>query len=818
MWLTPLFPHPVSGSRRRRNLTSRRGSPSPRRSTRPRLEVLEVRALLSIFTVTDNSDDPKDTGSLRWAVDNVANNTIRFAPNVTNIVLDPLNAYLHISTNLDIEGPGPNVLTITGNNGFAVFQIDSNIVSAISGLTMSGGNVRAVENDGTLTMTNCAVVGNFSGVTNYAALTMTNCTLANNSATSGNGGAIDNYGAVTMTNCTLSGNSAANGNGGGIDNESGGSLTMTNCTLADNSASGNGGGIVSMGPLQMTNCALTGNSAATGNGGGIDFEIGAFDYLTNCTVAGNSASAGGGLADEIGGVATLTNCTIAGNSAGTNEGGGVANFGTVNLGNTIIAGNNAPISGSPDVYGTVVSFGYNLIGNPTGASGFAITDLLYVNPLLGPLQHNGGPTQTMALLPGSRAINAGRNSLIPSGVTTDQRGFARIVNGTVDIGAFESRGFTIAITSGNAQSTTVNTGFLNPLVATVSSPYGDPVAGGVVTFTGPLPFGGAGATFAGGTGFYATVTIDPTGQAAVSVAANTVAGSYSVTANTGGESFSAGLILTNAPGAAAAITATAGTPQSTTVGYAFASPLQVLVTDVYGNPVPGVSVTFAAPTTGASGGFSAGAVVATSVQGIAAPTFNANTKAGVYVVTASVNGVTTPATFSLTNTPDVASSLLVSPPATVTAGTQLSFTVTAQDRYGNTATSYRGTVHFASSDRKAILPADYPFVSGDNGVHTFVATLNTAGSETITASDTGTLSLTSTAPVTAFPKSGQSSLTVPRSSSLVLPAADGGISQVRRRHRANRRVVIDTHHSVRPLVHDRARQLFSREPSGRRKG
>ena len=72
--------------------------------------------------------------------------------------------------------------------------------------------------------------------------------------------------------------------------------------------------------------------------------------------------------------------------------------------------------------------------------------------MLAPLGNYGGPTQTMALLPGSPAIDAGNNALIPAGVTTDQRGLPRIVDGTVDIGAFESSGFTIAVTSGSGQT------------------------------------------------------------------------------------------------------------------------------------------------------------------------------------------------------------------------------------------------------------------------------------------------------------------------------------------------------------------------------
>jgi hypothetical protein len=76
----------------------------------------------------------------------------------------------------------------------------------------------------------------------------------------------------------------------------------------------------------------------------------------------------------------------------------VRNLRTLNIRNTILAGNTAGLD--PDLVGTLSSSGYNLIGNASGGSGFVATDLLNVNPQLGPLQNNGGPTQTMALLAG----------------------------------------------------------------------------------------------------------------------------------------------------------------------------------------------------------------------------------------------------------------------------------------------------------------------------------------------------------------------------------------------------------------------------------
>jgi hypothetical protein len=148
---------------------------------------------------------------------------------------------------------------------------------------------------------------------------------------------------------------------------------------------------------------------------------------------------------------TLSNCTLAGNSAAI-TGGGIYNFGRLTVANTILAGNTAPAD--PDVNGSVASLGHNLIGNPSGGGGFAASlgDLLGINPLLAPLDYYGGPTQTLPLLPGSPAIDAGSNALAvdASGnpLTTDQRGFARVSNGTVDIGAFEVQNLVINLNVG----------------------------------------------------------------------------------------------------------------------------------------------------------------------------------------------------------------------------------------------------------------------------------------------------------------------------------------------------------------------------------
>jgi hypothetical protein len=173
--------------------------------------------------------------------------------------------------------------------------------------------------------------------------------------------------------------------------------------------------------------------------------------------------------------------------------------------------------------GEFVSGGHNLFSDTPGVA-LDPTDLVNTDPLLGPLADNGGPTMTMALLPGSPAIDAG----VPvPGVTTDQRGVPRPQGQAPDIGAFESRGFTLAIVSGDNQLAQAGSTFPEFLSVRVASPFGEPVAGGRVTFAAPT------------TGASAVLSTDPAiidanGQATVTATANGIGGAYAVTARTAG--------------------------------------------------------------------------------------------------------------------------------------------------------------------------------------------------------------------------------------------------------------------------------------------
>jgi hypothetical protein len=158
------------------------------------------------------------------------------------------------------------------------------------------------------------------------------------------------------------------------------------------------------------------------------------------------------------------------------------------------------------------------------------------DPKLAPLADYGGLTQTIALLPGSPAIDAGSAAWAP---TVDQRGISGPQGSSPDIGAFESRGFTITVTGGNGQSTLVNTAVAQPLQVTVASAFNEPVAGGVVTFT--VPGSGASASLSSG-----TATIGAGGVTSVTANADGQAGTYSITASASGVATAISFTLTNA--------------------------------------------------------------------------------------------------------------------------------------------------------------------------------------------------------------------------------------------------------------------------------
>jgi CSLREA domain-containing protein len=281
---------------------------------------------------------------------------------------------------------------------------------------------------------------------------------------------------------TISGVTIQNGDnvaqGGGIKLSGGGGgarLTLDDVIVSGNTASSEGGGIYNDGTLTVTNSTLSGNNTAPQGGGLFNVQDA---YLTGVTISGNSADFGGGINNANQGITlSLTNVTISGNTA-TSQGGGIFTAKSADLTNATVAFNSASVGGGIYVSGgqgdavlkntilanntgnnanaALTSLGYNIdsdgtagLTDPSDQSGTVPSPL---DPLLGALADNGGPTPTHALLAGSPAINPAGLTGAP---TTDQRGFLRS-DGSPDIGAYEfnaapSSGFWIS-TEGDVAS------------------------------------------------------------------------------------------------------------------------------------------------------------------------------------------------------------------------------------------------------------------------------------------------------------------------------------------------------------------------------
>ena len=396
------------------------------------------------ITVTNTNDS--GAGSLRQALASANDgDTIDFDSSLNGQTIRLTSGELLVNKSVTINGPGADQLAVNGNANDRAFYINPGLTVTISGVTIENGSALGlfgfgggIYNDHSiLSVNNCRFSGNLSsrygggiysyGVNGSAMLTVNSSTFSGNSAE--DGGAVYNAGrqgnaTLTVNSSTLSGNSATIA-GGGIYNDGAiGSATLTvdSSTVSGNSATYWGGGIFSNGQVGST--TLT---------------------VTNSTLSGNSASGGGGVYNSgYQGSATLivTNSTLSGNSA-PGDGGAIYNFGggggiaAVTVGDTIL---NAGASGyNLTNSGTITSLGYNVCSDGCGFYLTATSDRNNTNPMLGPLQDNGGPTFTHELLPGSPAFDAGDPNFTPP-PDYDQRGlgFPRVINGRVDIGAFES--------------------------------------------------------------------------------------------------------------------------------------------------------------------------------------------------------------------------------------------------------------------------------------------------------------------------------------------------------------------------------------------
>jgi hypothetical protein len=300
----------------------------------------------------------------------------------------------------------------------------------------------------------------------------------------------------------------------------------------------------------------------------------------------------------------------------------------------------------------------------------------------------------------------------------------------------------IAATSGTPQSAAVNTAFAAPLVATVMM-GGTPVSGAFVVFTAPST--GASGTFASNSSASETDTTNSSGVATSSVfTANGVIGANTVTATVAGVTASTSFSLTNTSGAAATITATSGSLQDATIDTAFTAPLVATVVDANQYPVSGATVSFTAPTSGASGTFANGTATdteTTDANGMAtSAVFTANGTTGGYAVTASVTGVATPASFSLTNITGAVISI------TATSGTPQSATVNAAFAAPLVATVTANGSPVSGALVTFEVPATGPSGTFAGGVNTATTDANgVATSVTFTANGSvGTYTVTAT--------------------------------------------------------------------------
>ncbi|MDB6073945.1 MAG: putative calcium-binding protein, partial [Verrucomicrobiaceae bacterium] len=408
--------------------------------------------------VTTTADS--GAGSLRAAVTaSASGDTVDFVGLATPATITLTTGQIEITQSLTISGPGADKLTVSGNNASRIFLVNDgngavNNTVAISGITFTGGNGVGENNPGLSDGTN-------------------------------QGGAISCYENLTLTACTITGNTAG-GSSGGVH------FTLTSvvpssvvdsCTFTANTcgATSNGGAFAVLGQtVQVRNSTLSANTAGNSGAGAFSQSSANVSFL-NCTIVSNvanGANGGGGLRVLAGASIGLKNTIVAGNTcASVPSGNDLTNVGTLTGNNNVIG--DAGSSGG-------LTNGTN--GNIVGVSGAGIRAL---NTIINTtLANNGGTTQTHALAAGSVALDTGNNADAVS-LTSDQRGFTRVINTTVDIGAFE-------------------TGAGIPTVTAINPTSGTTAGGTPVTITGTGFTGATGVTIGGTAATGLSVTNDTT--------------------------------------------------------------------------------------------------------------------------------------------------------------------------------------------------------------------------------------------------------------------------------------------------------------------
>ena len=412
--------------------------------------LLGISVHANIITVTNTNDS--GPGSLRQALTDANDgDTIEFAVTGT---IELTSGELLVDKSITVSGPGAENLAVNGNNQSRVFHIASGQTVTISGMTITNGHVS----------------DSGGGIYNdHAVLILNDCTISDNSATGNLGGGIHNDG-NNIGHATLQiNNSLITKNTGGIYNDAlragTATLVITYSTLSNNN---NGEAINNDGwsctfcgngttSVQVINSSITGNP-----GGAIYSDTGRENCagscpvtvsITNSTISGN----GGGVHNSTLSETVVSNSTISDNGSGIyNDNGalGASVFNTTMSDNGVEIQNfNAPVvvamsdtifNVSPgghsilNDFGTVTSYGYNVSSDDGGGYLNGTDDQINTDPMLGPLQNNGGPTFTHELLKGSPAIDTGDPNFTPPPYY-DQRGpdFLRVRNGRIDVGSFE---------------------------------------------------------------------------------------------------------------------------------------------------------------------------------------------------------------------------------------------------------------------------------------------------------------------------------------------------------------------------------------------
>ncbi|MBK8023209.1 MAG: hypothetical protein IPK19_17725 [Chloroflexi bacterium] len=460
------------------------------------------------FTVTNANTS--GAGSLALALDNAnaiaGTDTITFDPIFfgTARTITP-SATLVIASDLTLDGPGANLLTLSGGGSLRVFMVESGVDATIQNVTISDGHSSefggGIHNQGMLTIHGSTFTvneANWGGaVWNSGTLVVTDTIFDTNTSTLGSG-IFNEGGTVTVGGSTFSVNTTSAG--AGIYSWHGGTVNVDDSTFRGNTAYSAGSIYTWLGSVVTVSNSTFRHNFASADGGSIEVGSGGSVTVTNSLFRNNTANSGnGGALLNIDGTLTVINCTFSDNFAGSQGGGIFSLRGVTTIANAtfhdsgiaadsdispaILRLDNSLLSMSP-CYGGLIT-GANNIASTGNGSGCPATE--YANLLFDELADNGGPTQTFALLPGSPAIDAGNNALIPAdtadmdgdGNTTepipfDQRGagYPRVMGTSVDAGAVEFNSLPVVTVTVTAASDQITEGGSSTFTVTRSGTTG----------------------------------------------------------------------------------------------------------------------------------------------------------------------------------------------------------------------------------------------------------------------------------------------------------------------------------------------------------